>query len=292
MKGMFEQSNRLSDHYEGFYIRPESGVFPVKSHWHYFCEMLYITDGTGYILCDGREENISAGDFVFFPPQAVHAIYDTGNLSCSVLKYDIGLLRTSKSHVPSFGHLFSRTEDAKKAPIVISETAFSRLSVRDLFETCIQEILEKQYGYDLCIQAHLTNLLTQILRIWRDNGFDTDHVAMLTGDSQPLYAIAEYIDENLDQPLKVEDLAARCNMSYSYFAKRFQSLYGRSCKEYIEFIRITRVKDLLLFTDFDLNYISQETGFSDCSHLIRTFKKLESTTPKQYKKQRAQKPAV
>ena len=40
---------------------------------------------------------------------------------------------------------------------------------------------------------------------------------------------------------------------------------------------------LLLFTGFDLNYISQENGFSDCSHLIHAFKKQYRMTPHQYR---------
>ena len=56
----------------------------------------------------------------------------------------------------------------------------------------------------------------------------------------------------------------------------------QSCKEYIEFVRINRVTDLLLFTNLDLTYISQETGFSDCSNLIRTFRKWKGCTPRQW----------
>ena len=78
------------------------------------------------------------------------------------------------------------------------------------------------------------------------------------------------------------NLAERCGMSYSYFAKLFRRNYHQSCKEYIEFVRINRVTDLLLFTKLDLTYISQETGFSDCSHLIRTFRKWKGCTPRQW----------
>ena len=35
----------------------------------------------------------------------------------------------------------------------------------------------------------------------------------------------------------------------------------------------------------DLTYISQETGFSDCSHMIKTFRKYKNITPKQYRLQ-------
>lgn len=40
--------------------------------------------------------------------------------------------------------------------------------------------------------------------------------------------------------------------------------------------------DRLHFTNLDLTYISQKTGFADCSHLIRTFKKYTGTKPKQW----------
>ena len=56
-------------------------------------------------------------------------------------------------------------------------------------------------------------------------------------------------------------------------------------QEYIEYIRVTKAEDLLLFSDYDLTYISQETGFSDCSHMIKTFRKYKNITPKQYRLQ-------
>ena len=51
------------------------------------------------------------------------------------------------------------------------------------------------------------------------------------------------------------------------------------------FIRLCKVEDMLLFTNFDLNYISQETGYADCSHLIRSFKEKYGVSPHQYRRQ-------
>lgn len=83
--------------------------------------------------------------------------------------------------------------------------------------------------------------------------------------------------------LKTVQKEAAGGMSYSCFARNFKQYYGRSCKEYMELVRICRAEDLLPFTDLDLSFISQETGFSDSSHLIRTFRKWKSTTPGQYR---------
>ena len=77
------------------------------------------------------------------------------------------------------------------------------------------------------------------------------------------------------------DLARMCHMSYSNFAKVFWENYGRSCKEYIQYIRLNKAQNLLLNPDFDLDYIAQETGFCDCSYFIRQYKKWRGITPGQ-----------
>jgi len=80
-----------------------------------------------------------------------------------------------------------------------------------------------------------------------------------------------------------------CHLSYSHFAKLFRENYGRSCKEYIQYIRMNKAQDLLLNSDFDINYIAQETGFYDCSHFIRQYKKWRGITPKQDRKNKCKK---
>ena len=101
-------------------------------------------------------------------------------------------------------------------------------------------------------------------------------------DNQPFFfEILEYIDAHASEQLSVERLADMCHMSYSYFAKKFHETYGRSCKEYINYIRVLRAQGFLLNTDYNLDYIAQETGFYDASHFIRTYKKIKGATPKQ-----------
>ena len=106
----------------------------------------------------------------------------------------------------------------------------------------------------------------------------------------PIYALPYHIARHIEEPLKVEDLAEYCGLSYPWFARKFRDIYGISCKEYIENVRIRRVEHYLQFTDCDLNYISEHTGYADCSHLIRDFRKLRNTTPGQFRKDARKKP--
>lgn len=283
MQGLFEHSDYLTSPYEAFVFDSNIGTYPVKNHWHYFCEILYVIEGTASITCNDQSYNISKGDFVFFHPQSLHSIFGEKHVKYYVIKFDLSLIKMSGSHIASLQKMILAAQGNSSAPIVVPGEKFEKFDIIAFFETCINEVNEKNYGYDLCIQSYLTSMLTFLLRIWRTYGFQTDEATRIVPTSNSMQSIIEYIDENLNQPLRVEDLATMCNMSYSYFAKQFHTIYGRSCKEYIAFMRISRAKDLLQFTNYDLNYIAQETGFADCSHLIRTFRKLENTTPKQYR---------
>lgn len=283
MHSLFEQSDYLTSPFEAFLFDSKIGTYPVSSHWHYFCEVLYFIKGNAQIMCDGHKYNVKEHDFVFFHPQSVHSIFGEENVIYYVMKFDISLLKSTGSHMTSFQKIFISAINDKAAPIVISDQDFQEYKLEAAFKNCIKELNQKKYGYDLCVQAELTSLLTQILRVWRKKGFKTDNTINNISVTNPFYSVVEYINANLNQAIRVEDLADMCGMSYSYFAKQFHQIYGRSCKEYISFMRINKVKDMLLLTDYDLTYICQETGFADCSHLIRTFKKFEGITPKQYR---------
>lgn len=294
MHSLFEYSDHLNAPYECFYTDSiQDNYFPIRSHWHYFMEVIYIMKGEGVVTCDNQTFHVSVEDLVIFPPQAVHSIYTAANMPIryGVLKFDLGQLFPSTDHASTpftgihFSNLFFHAREDENASLYLNAAQLEGLAVKELFIRCITEMEQQQYGYRTLIRSHLQTLLLDIMRIWRSNGFDTDQAFTPPKDIASLYSITEYIDTHSHLPLKVEALAERCHMSYSYFAKSFRKTYGQSCKKYIEFIRICKAEDLLLFTNMDLNYISQETGFSDCSHFIRVFKQQKGITPKQFRKQ-------
>ena len=109
----------------------------------------------------------------------------------------------------------------------------------------------------------VNTIMMYVIRMWRLNGFDTDAATIRTAGGDDIFYITEYIDSHTQDALKVEELAKMCKMSYSNFAKSFREIYGMSCKKYIEFVRLCKAEKMIRFTGYDMNYISQETGFSD-----------------------------
>lgn len=286
MHSLFEASDSLNMPIECFVFDTRVDSFPVRPHWHYFMEMIYMLEGTAEMYDSGSRYIVRNGDFILFHPKSIHSIFsaDGGHLRYAVLKFDLNQLNIKPSYAPKIKELFKSAEH-KKMPIFFDSNASAAMGCRNLFMSCVREVEEKHYGYDLLIQAHLYNLTMQVVRQWQSMGFSVENEAFQTSVSYDIDSITEYIEAHIKDAIQVSDIAQKCGMSYSCFAKKFHTIYGISCKEYIAKIRIFKVEDYLLFTDFDLSYISQETGFSDCSHMIRSFKKFRGITPKQFRLQ-------
>lgn len=288
MHYLFESDDKLNTPVECFYYDALSQTFPVKMHWHYFMEIIFILEGNAEIRADDRVYHISAGDMILFHPKSVHGIYaaDDAPLRYAVMKFDINRLNVTSVYTPKLRSIF-RSAEKRGMDIVFPKEFTDAENIGQLFVGCISEMQQSCYGSDIIVQTRIYELLIKILRRWLGQGFLIDREVFAEDTHYDIYNITEYIDEALSGGISVAEIAQRCGMSYSYFAKKFHGVYGMSCKEYIEQMRLYRVEELLLYTDFDLNYISQETGFSDCSHMIKSFKKARGMTPKQFRMRRA-----
>lgn len=285
MNYLYEQEDLLNSPIEAFYYDTATQPFPIESHWHYYAETIYIFEGNAWITCNGKSHVLNAGELIFLPPQAMHSIFTTTDrpLRYGVLKFDPNRINLSGEYLPKVNALFRSITKEPDFPLTFSNEDFPEFSLHDFFIHCMKEMEEKRYGYDCYLFSGISLLILQMLRNWKEHGLLEQLEYNKKSDDSSIHDVLMYIDEHSHEKLVVEDLAKMCHMSYSYFAKTFHRLYGQSCKEYIESVRLGKAENLLLFTSHDLNYISNETGFSDCSHFIRVFKRKYHMTPKQYR---------
>ena len=92
-----------------------------------------------------------------------------------------------------------------------------------------------------------------------------------------------YIDRNLDENIKINDIAELLGISQYYFCRLFHQSTGVSPYRYVIQQRITRVKKLIKKGNFSLSDISLECGFSSQSQMTHHFRKLVGITPKTYR---------
>ncbi len=285
MKGLFEYNDRLNAPIEAFRCDRKRRSLPVEAHWHYYMELIYMTGGTIRISCNEKTFVLKEGTMLIIPPQAVHSIYCDGDADYHYIcvKFNTVRLQLVESYLPNPAILFRMVLKQPDPPLAFTAEDLNEPLLRELFERSVAEMRKRDYGYNTLVYSILSGLVIRVIRYWFSMGLTIAPKPHTDAENYSIEDVISYIDSHAHEALRVNTLADLCHMSYSYFAKVFREQYGQSCRQYIEFIRLCKAENLLLFTDRDLTAIAADTGFSDCSHLIRCFKKNYGTTPKQYR---------
>lgn len=289
MTTLFEKQDSINSPVEAYIFYSEKLSFPVKQHWHYFAEFIYVLNGKADIICDGQRYIVESGELMLFFPSSVHSVFsaDGEPVVFAALKFDPVKFPNTSSYAPSVTAIFKYAR-SKGMPVHFKSDEARKLCCEDIFSVCLREAEQYLYGRDIMLRAQIYMLVFGIVRYWIQTGLDINRCPVRPAEIYGIENIAEYIDSRLDENIQVSEIAQKCHMSYSGFAEKFKEQYGMSCKKYIEQMRIFKAEEYLLFTDHDLTYISQHTGFSDCSHFIRCFKKHRGLTPKQFRLQKKQ----
>lgn len=101
--------------------------------------------------------------------------------------------------------------------------------------------------------------------------------------SAAISAALAYIDDHLDEPLRVPELAAQAGLSPFQFDQRIRALFGLSPGQYLSRVRIGRACDRLKHTDAPLSELALECGYADQAAFTRQFHKSVGLTPGAYR---------
>lgn len=95
--------------------------------------------------------------------------------------------------------------------------------------------------------------------------------------------IVEYINEHLNQDIRLADLAALLGISQSHLSHRFKQSIGMTPHQYLLQQRVERAKQLLKEGDRSIMDIAFLCGFNSHSHLSKQFRLSTGLTPKAYR---------
>lgn len=107
-------------------------------------------------------------------------------------------------------------------------------------------------------------------------------VARLTG----------YIEDNLDRPIGLVELAAIVNVSRFHFTRLFKRSTGMTAISFVEQCRIRRAQSLIMETAIPLSEIALMAGFSDQSHFTRRFHRHVGCTPAAFAREHGRRRAI
>ena len=257
-------------------------LFPITPRSHYYSEVLLVRSGTCRVVRGNHTYTVSPGELLYIGPMVRHSVdsADGKPVVFDVVKYSQTRLRESAPYLSDLRALAMGVAQTQ-IPVLLTAEETKAWHLDSIIRECIVEYERQDFAWDLQIRALIYLLVTGLARCCIGK---LDELPDEVSEKQdPFMDIPAYIEDHISEPLRVEELARRCNLSYPWFAKRFHETYGLSCKQFIEHIRTETVQQYLVYSDLDLADISNRTGFTDCSHMVKDFRRMTGMTPGQFR---------
>lgn len=99
-----------------------------------------------------------------------------------------------------------------------------------------------------------------------------------------LQEIRSYLDEHFTEKVSLDELANRFYISKYHMSREFKKAFGITVGSYVNSQRITKAKELLRFSDQQIETIARACGIDDNSYFNKVFQKAEGITAREYRR--------
>ena len=246
---------------------------PVHKHWHNSLEIVLPICGGEYAWVDGRyyklyQENMMP---LIINSRSIHA-FESG---CPKPYIGLALLinyQFLKEVYPEIDHIHFKQPDEEVGMLVKKQLFL----INEYYET---ESTHK----DLLITSalfHLIYLLVEHLSVDKK-----DKVELKSEKNKHrIISIINYIDDNYQEDLTIEQLSEVFHLSEGHLSKLFKENLGMTIKAYISQTRAKEVRNALLTSDLPLIDIAITCGFPNVKSMNKVFKDLYQCTPSQFRR--------
>lgn len=95
--------------------------------------------------------------------------------------------------------------------------------------------------------------------------------------------IIDFLDKNIDKPLKSEEITNEFNYSPSYVFTIFKKRTGYSLIHFFNLKKVQKACEYIKYSDLNIKEISNKVGFQDPLYFSRLFKKHMGVSPRSYR---------
>jgi len=107
---------------------------------------------------------------------------------------------------------------------------------------------------------------------------------MQAGGDHALAHLLAWVQQRLDQPLTVTDMARKANTSPRNLGRQFRSVVGQTPLQWLLIQRVRRAQELLEATDQSIVAVAVATGMGTATTLRRQFKRIVGVPPDSYRR--------
>lgn len=249
----------------------------MEMHIHDCYEVYFSISGGKQFLIDNKVYDIKPGDLFLINQYDSHYLtqIDKELHERIVIMIDPEYMQEISSKDTNLDACFQCREEKFSHKLSLSQEQQGR------FLYFVNKILSSNgYGHDLLEKSTFTELFVMINGIIQDKQCDRQSEKPATYNDQ-VDAILSYLNNNIQYPISIGDLAKQFYISESYICRIFKSATGTTINKYMTARRISIAKSLLA-EGIGVSEVCDRCGFSDYSNFLKAFTKSVGISPKKY----------
>ena len=255
---------------------------PVPWHWHEELEAAIVTEGSAVVAVGTERYPLQPGDGFFVNANVLHSVFIGGEVcrlhsmsfhprliggmdSIYWQKYVLPLLESGKPECLIFRKDNGWQQDA------LEETERA-------WQACVQE--------GDCYEFAVRESLSRLILLARGKGIPQEVQPVsekAQRDNDRIKRMLRYIQQNLNSPITVAEIAAAAAVSESECLRCFRATIGTTPIHFLKQLRLQRAASLLAAGEEKISDIAERCGFLDMSYFARSFRALYGCTPGEYR---------
>jgi AraC-like DNA-binding protein len=252
-----------------------------KWHYHKELEILCILEGRLDVNVEESQYILQGGDVIIIGAKELHKdrCYQQYGLKYIVLQFDIEQF-VENSTLNYFRSISQPGFALHKLNYIFEQHPDVARQALESVKEILHEVQEKREGYEMAASLQVKSIMLALLRN------DTRQLIRLKerGDMTRLKPVLDYVEENLENRIQVEEVCRIANVSYYYFVKYFKKVMGMSFLEYVNFKKIKKAERMLLTQDVSVTQVADSIGMPNMAHFYKVFKKYNQCSPNEYRK--------
>jgi len=255
------------------YLQETGSLTAKKKHIstrHHLDSFLFfiVLNGSGTLIYDHETYSLEPGDCAFIDCSQGYSQYSSSNR--------LWTLSWVHFNGQNMKEIYQKYVERSSKPVYHT----SQISqYTDLITKIYSLANSKEYVKDMSLNAYLSTLLTYVMKdCWM---IDNTLGKKPKKDIEQVHA---YIENHYVEKISLESLADLFYINKFYLTRIFKEQYGISIMACLNQMRINQAKQLLRFTNDNLDSIAVKCGYQNGSYFSKVFYKLEGITPNHFRK--------
>lgn len=252
-----------------------------RIHSHKNFELNYITSGTGRRIIGDNISGFESGDLVLMGPNLPHCWevldWEKGeDPTCIVTHFSENIINSDFFNMPELEEVVDLLKQANRG---------IRFKVKNDKE--IRQILEEMSVCEgLEYYIGLLRVFNYLLKVEERDKLSNpiDQSSVFSKNIEKINKVYEYVFQNIQEGIKLEEASAVLNMAPSSFCRFFKKKTNLTFMEYVKNVRVGIAAKLLAETDKQITHICFESGYNNLANFNHYFKATMGKTPSNYRK--------